>query len=107
MGDYNSQNRNFDNKKVLDSVSKVDLYISSILNYYSINSSKLVLMGFSQGSILSLRVGLGRKEKLGGIMGYSGSFISEENFKPSSFPPVCLFHGEKDNIIPYRMLKKI
>ena len=105
LKDYSSRNQTFNSRQILNSIFCINDYIDDILNYYNIDSSKLVLTGFSQGSILALRAALGRKDLVGGVMSYSGSFVTERNFKPVSFPPIALFHGESDEIIPYKMLK--
>lgn len=93
-------------KQILDVIFQSNKYIDQVLDHYSIEPSNVALMGFSQGAMLALRVGLGRKNPVAAVMGYSGFFIVESDFVPLSFPPVALFHGEEDSIIPHRMLNK-
>ncbi|MCP4922747.1 MAG: hypothetical protein GY915_01765 [bacterium] len=104
LKDYTPQNLKVDPQEMLDSLPQVQAYIDHVLKHYDIPASRLVLMGFSQGCMLALRAGLGRKEPVAGILGYSGAFITEEGFKPESVPPVMLFHGKQDEAVPYRAL---
>jgi phospholipase/carboxylesterase len=78
----------------------VDKMIDGILQQHNLKPSQLVLGGFSQGTMLSLHVGLQRKDTLGGILGYSGGlFTKPENI--ISKPPVMLTHGTADQVVPF------
>lgn len=57
----------------------------------------LVLMGFSQGSIMALSAGLSEPEQCAGIMAYSGAYLTP--VPPESKPPVLLVHGGMDNVV--------
>jgi phospholipase/carboxylesterase len=69
--------------------------------------SALALVGFSQGTMLSLHVGLRRAVAPAAIVGYSGLFVLPERAPPDAVtveiraqPPVLLVHGERDDLIP-------
>jgi len=73
--------------------------------------SALALVGFSQGTMMALQVGLRRKVAPAAIVGYSGMFIMPNDGPPeaveteiSSRPPVLLIHGDADELIPVQAL---
>ena len=60
------------------------------------------LMGFSQGTMMSLEVGLRRAEQLAGIIGFSGRLVRPEALadEVASTPDVLLIHGDIDDVVP-------
>ena len=84
------------------SVSKLTKFINAKLKELSLSYSKLFLVGFSQGTMMSLHYALTNPNKIAGVIGYSGKIydpnILENNIK--SKPPIFLMHGDDDNIVP-------
>jgi phospholipase/carboxylesterase len=71
----------------------------------------LALVGFSQGTMMALHVGLRRAVAPAAIVGYSGMLVTPEDIDPDQFaagitarPPVLLVHGEEDQLIPVQAL---
>jgi len=69
--------------------------------------SALALVGFSQGTMMALHVGLRRAVAPAAIVGYSGLLALPDNADPATFaaeiksrPPVLLVHGDQDPLIP-------
>ena len=69
------------------------------------------LVGFSQGTMMALHVGLRRAVPPAAIVGYSGLLVLPENAEPTvvageitSKPPVLLVHGDRDEMIPPQAL---
>lgn len=64
-----------------------------------------LLVGFSQGAMMALDVGLSIDETLMGIIAFSGGLVAPEEVGElvKSRPPVCLLHGAEDDIVPVRM----
>jgi len=62
----------------------------------------VVLGGFSQGAMMALYTGLRFEAPLAGILGFSGKMIDVEQAGAvtKSKPPVCLVHGEMDEVVP-------
>lgn len=77
-------------------------YIDGLLKEFSLPASKTVLLGFSQGTMMSLYAGLRYPQKLAGILGYSGALFGGETLKDemTAHPPICLIHGTEDNVVP-------
>jgi len=78
----------------------VHAFIDEALKKYNLPASKLALVGFSQGTMTSLYVGPRYKEKIAGVLGYSGVLIWEENAKPANIIPIHLVHGDMDDVVP-------
>jgi phospholipase/carboxylesterase len=78
-------------------------FIDQSLEKYGLTEDRLALVGFSQGTMMSLHVGPRREKQLAGILGFSGALTAPENLVAEirSKPPVSLFHGEQDNMIPF------
>lgn len=77
-------------------------FIDEELAKRGLDESKLALVGFSQGTIMSLHVGLRRSRSVAAIVGYSGAMAGGERLKGelTSRPPVLLVHGDADEMLP-------
>jgi phospholipase/carboxylesterase len=80
----------------------LDAFLDRELARYGLASSKLALVGFSQGTMMALEVGLRRKDALAGIIGYSGMLPGPEflSAEATTRPPVLLVHGDADPVVP-------
>lgn len=65
-------------------------------------AAQLMLVGFSQGTMAALHVGL-RREDVSCVLGYSGSLLADESSIRliTHKPDVCLIHGEQDDVVPF------
>lgn len=79
-----------------------DAFITQELTRYQLKEEDLVLVGFSQGTMLSLQAGLRRERPIAGILGYSGALPGGDRLKDEmrSKPPVYLIHGDQDPVLP-------
>ena len=84
----------------------LDKFIDQELERYGLTEKDLVLIGFSQGTMMSLHVGLRRASDIGGIIGFSGAMTLPENWEAeiTSKPPVVLIHGDMDNVVPVELM---
>ncbi len=80
----------------------LDEFIDQELERTGLSADRLALVGFSQGTMLSLHVGLRRKQQIAGILGYSGALAIPEALHDEiqSKPPVQLIHGDADDVLP-------
>jgi len=79
----------------------VDRFIDRELEKYALTPDRLVLVGFSQGTMMALHVGLRREQQIGGILGFSGVLVGRRlKDEIRSKPPVLLIHGDRDDRIP-------
>ena len=93
-----------DPDQVLASLETVDRFIDEILSAYPIDPRKLFLLGFSQGSILSMSYTLTHPKRVAGAVAQSGYL--PENVKLEidqaaiQGKPFLLTHGLQDTLIP-------
>ena len=73
--------------------------------------SAVALVGFSQGTMMALHVGLRRMVAPAAIVGFSGVLVVPEPVDPDTFaaeirskPPVLLVHGDADELIPVQAI---
>lgn len=90
---------------VTNAAPYLDNFITAELAHYGLDESKLALVGFSQGTMMSLHVGLRRRITPAAILGYSGAFVGAEHAdEVTSRPPVFLIHGDQDPMIPVQAM---
>jgi phospholipase/carboxylesterase len=84
----------------------LDAFIDRVLAETGLPDDKLALVGFSQGTMMSLFVSLRRAKPIAGIVGYSGRLLAPETLagEIKSRPPVTLVHGDRDDIVPVSVL---
>jgi phospholipase/carboxylesterase len=79
----------------------IDRFLDAELARYRLGAGRLVLAGFSQGTMLALHVGLRRNAPPAAIVGYSGLLAGPEHLgEITARPQVLLVHGEVDDLIP-------
>ena len=97
------------------SLGLLDL-IQNEIKKLSLTFKDVILIGFSQGAMMSMQCLLINNEQLGAIIGYSGA-LKEENIDAAndlilngkhkySDTPVLLVHGEQDEVVPFQSLEK-
>src|SRR5205085_12648420 len=81
-------------------------FIDEELQKRGLDEGDTALVGFSQGTMMALYVGLRRAKPLAGILGYSGRLIAPELLADElrSRPPVLLVHGTDDPLVPFDSL---
>ena len=83
------------------SVGILDSYITEAMAEEGVGPAQTALVGFSQGTMMSLYVAPRRAEQLAGVVGFSGRLI-DDNLAAEAVtkPPVLLVHGDQDPMIP-------
>ncbi|HEY0116152.1 MAG TPA: dienelactone hydrolase family protein [Allosphingosinicella sp.] len=84
----------------------IDAFIDRKLEQYKLGESDLAIVGFSQGTMMALHVGLRRKRPVAGIVGYSGALTGAAALAHDAIskPPVLLIHGSSDPVVPVAAL---
>lgn len=77
-------------------------FIDEQLKKYNLKDDKLALIGFSQGTMMSLFVAMRRKTSIAGVIGFSGQLVGKEELENEiiSHPPTILVNGDQDELIP-------
>jgi phospholipase/carboxylesterase len=85
----------------------LERFLDAELQRRQLPPSALALVGFSQGTMMALHVGLRRAAAPAAIVGYSGMLVLPPDPDPAKFaaeirakPPVLLIHGDQDDLIP-------
>ena len=89
----------------------LERFLEAELARHQLPPSALALVGFSQGTMMALHVGLRRSVAPAAIVGYSGLLVLPPDLNAEAFaaeiksrPPVLLVHGESDDLIPVQAL---
>jgi phospholipase/carboxylesterase len=73
-------------------------YLDELLRTHGLPPEKLALVGFSQGAMVALHIGLHRP-LCAGIIAYSGAFLEDPKEAKIARPPVLLIHGIDDELL--------
>lgn len=99
-----------DEQELIDGLAQagpdLDAFLDAELERHGLGPGALALVGFSQGTMMALHVGLRRAGGLAGIVGYSG-VLGNAAALPGEItarPPVLLVHGAQDELIPAKAL---
>ena len=86
----------------------VHAFLDQVLIDTGLPESRMALLGFSQGTMMSLSLGLRRKNAPAGIVGFSGALLAGDEFAATvtSKPPVLLVHGEDDGVVPFAAMAR-
>ncbi len=84
----------------------LDAFIDAELARHRLPASACALVGFSQGTMMSLHVGPRRRETLGAVVGFSGLLAAPERLASEikSRPPTLLCHGDRDDRVPVQAM---
>ena len=82
-------------------------FLKKKLKDYNLQYKDLILVGFSQGTMVALNLTLTMKEEVRGVLGYSGGVILTKSGKIEiiSKPNICLVHGKNDEVVPKKMME--
>lgn len=83
-------------------------YINAVIDEYSLTENRIVLVGFSQGTMMSLYASLLRDNPCAGVLGYSGRLLNEQKLIQSAHKsmPIHLIHGSADTVVPVEEWEK-
>ncbi|HEY1722683.1 MAG TPA: dienelactone hydrolase family protein [Magnetospirillaceae bacterium] len=81
----------------------LNAFLDQELDKRGLTNADLALIGFSQGTMMSLHVAPRRDTPVAAVVGYSGRLIAPELLgkELKSRPPVLLVHGEADPVVPF------
>lgn len=85
----------------------LNAFLDVELERYGLGADRLALVGFSQGTMMSLYTALRRPEPIAGIVGYSGALIAGDlpGDQVTARPPVVLVHGTADEVVPFQAMQ--
>ena len=78
----------------------LDAFIDAELSRLSLPADAFAVMGFSQGAMMALQVGLRRPVPPRAVLAFSGALLLTREQIVAPNPPVLLVHGEADEVVP-------
>jgi phospholipase/carboxylesterase len=89
---------------------RLEAFLDAELAHHGLPGAKLAIVGFSQGTMMALHVGLRRATAPAAVVGYSGVVVLENGKGVESLqtairskPPILLVHGDQDDVVPPEM----
>jgi len=87
---------------MVQAAADLNAFIDRVLADEGLAPSALALVGFSQGTMMSLQIAPRRAAPLAAVVGCSGRLLAPEALTAEavSKPPVLLIHGDADEMVP-------
>jgi len=99
--DLSSEKEEIILEKSLIAEAKLSMFLDQVLDNHQLEPINLALVGFSQGCMISMQVGLKKKKQINCVLGYSGKIINQKHLSENinSKPKIFLMHGTNDTIV--------
>ncbi len=83
-------------------IADLNAYLDQVLADEGLPAGRMILFGFSQGTMMALHVAPRRADGFAGVVGFSGRIEEPELLADETLsrPPVLLVHGDQDDMIP-------
>lgn len=90
-------------EKAKETAPILNQFIDEQLARFELTPENLILVGFSQGTMMSLYVALRREKACRGVLGYSGALLGPQYLvdEAKSHPHCFLIHGTDDQVVPF------
>jgi phospholipase/carboxylesterase len=90
------------------STADLQSFLDARLAEEGLTADRLMLVGFSQGSMMSMHVAPRRDAEIAGIVAISGRLLRPERLAAEARvkPPVLLMHGDQDPVVPFSDMAK-
>lgn len=90
------------------SVLDLNAFVDQKLADEGLAPEALALVGFSQGSMMSLHIAPRRDQAIAGVVAFSGRLLVPELLEAEAKvkPPVMLIHGDADEMVPFSDMSK-
>ncbi|MEN0079365.1 MAG: alpha/beta fold hydrolase [Pseudomonadota bacterium] len=84
----------------------LNAYLDEVMAAESVGPAETALVGFSQGTMISLQVALRRPQPFAAVVGFSGRLLAPELLADEITvrPPILLIHGDQDDVVPPQSL---
>lgn len=86
----------------------LDAFLDGVMVDEDLLPEQVMLLGFSQGTMMALHVAPRREDPVAGVVAFSGRLMEPELLGDEvvSRPPVLLIHGDADEVVPIDSLPK-
>lgn len=94
------------NAGLQNAAADLDAFIDGVMVDEDLLPEQVMVLGFSQGTMMALHVVPRREDALAGIVAFSGRLLLSEQLidDAQSRPPVLLIHGDQDDVVPPQSL---
>lgn len=105
------QNRWSNNEQAIEARDLVMKFIDEACKLYNLDVKNITLLGFSQGSILSMAIAISYPRKVKNVIalsGYLNADILKENYRKDNHSALHFYvsHGTSDQVIPIEWARK-
>ena len=86
------------------SITALNAFLDRVLADEGLEAERMIVIGFSQGTMMALHVLPRRDAEVAGIVGFSGRLLVPEMLEDEARvkPPVLLIHGDQDPMVPFQ-----
>jgi phospholipase/carboxylesterase len=83
-------------------VDDLNAFLDRVMVEEDMIAEQVALVGFSQGTMMSLHVAPRRDEAFAAVVGFSGRLMAPETLADEVVvrPPILLIHGDQDDVVP-------
>lgn len=98
---------NYNEEKLYEGIDKalpiLENFINQKLTQFKLEIKDLILMGFSQGTMMALQMAPRLVEACHAVIGFSGALIKADQLEINirSYPKIFLCHGKDDQVLSY------
>lgn len=91
---------------MLRAVDDLQAFLDGVMVEEDLLPEQVMLLGFSQGSMMALHAAPRREDPVAGIVAFSGRLLEPELLADEAKcrPPVLLVHGDRDDVVPVQAL---
>ncbi len=91
---------------MMSAVDDLNAFLDALMVDEDLLPEQVVLLGFSQGTMMALHVAPRREDPVAGIVAFSGRLLSPDTFSDEvvSRMPVLRVHGDEDDVVPPQSL---
>ena len=100
--DLTKDDPNYILEQSLKAEKKLNEFINEVKEKFNLENSKICLLGFSQGCMISINLGITSDKEYNCIIGFSGKIINIKDLekRKKSSTNTLLIHGDMDKVVP-------
>ena len=89
-----------------NAAADLDAFLDGVMVDEDLLPEQVIVLGFSQGTMMALHVVPRREDAVAGIVAFSGRLLEPDTLadEAQSKPPVLLIHGDADDVVPPQSL---